>query len=250
MMKQRCGRLAPLIVILLGLSACESGLPAGHGPTSPRPSASAVAPADPQRCARLAGRGFTPCPPTADRLQLPPTTIRNATNGAVSDATAQQWGRAFQLAQAYYYWAMQNNARGALTSGLLADASPQAVSNLFGTDLMDLDDAKRAGGTLVYQPLNMPLTQVVTIPPSLQEKMQAQGLQAKGHGLAVKFTGPASRTVRLADARIVPLRDSAADYSATGLVWGELRLDPDLGPIWFESGAYGCDGEVRATCQL
>jgi len=183
-------------------------------------------------------------------MAVPPTTIRNATNGAVSDATAQQWGRAFQLAQAYYYWAMQNNARAALTSGVLADPSPQAVGNLFGTDLMDLDDAKRAGGVLVYEPLKMPTAQLVAVPPDLAQRMQSQGLQSRPYGFAVKFAGPASRTIRLPDGRQIDVRHSAPDYVAAGLVWGELRTDRDLGSIWFEYGAYGCDGVVRAVCQL
>src|SRR5215510_16137676 len=99
-MVQRCGGWVSLLVVVVGLSACESGLPTAHGSPSPRVSASSAATADPERCARLAKRGFTPCPPTADRLQLPPTTIRNATNGAIPDATAQAWGRAFQLTEA------------------------------------------------------------------------------------------------------------------------------------------------------
>ena len=248
-MKQKRGTWLPLLILVLGLSACQSGQPTSHkspGPHTPTAAASA----DPQRCARLAQRGFTPCPPTPDRLQLPPTTIRNATNGAVSDATAQQWGRAFQLAQAYYYWAMENNARSALTSGVLADSSAQAVANLFGADLMDLDNAKSAGDTLVYQPLHMAITQVVPIPSDLQQRMRQQGLQPEPYGLAVRFNGPASRTIRLADGQTRSLRTSSADYSATGLVWGELRADRDLGSIWFESGAYGCDGEVRSVCAL
>src|SRR5262252_10436907 len=154
-MRQQRGTWMPLIVVLLGLGACQSGPPSSHASPTAHPSVTAAT-ADPQRCTRLARRGFTPCPPTADRLSLPPTTIRNATNGAVPDATAQQWGHAFQLAQAYYYWAMENNARSALTSGVLADSSPQAVANLFGSDLMDLDKAKSAGGTLVYEPPRVP----------------------------------------------------------------------------------------------
>src|SRR5215472_10108595 len=183
-MKQRRGTWMPPLIILLALSACQSGpLSSRASPTS-HPSVTAAAP-DPQRCARLAQRGFTPCPPTPDRLTLPPTTIRNATNGAIPDATAQQWGHAFQLAQAYYYWAMENNARSALTSGVLADSSPQAVTNLFGTDLMDLDDAHQQGGQLVIEPLRMPTTQLVAIPPDLQQAMRRQGLAPSGFGLAV-----------------------------------------------------------------
>jgi hypothetical protein len=241
--------MAPLVVLVLGLSACQSGPPVAHAPT--RASASPTAGrADPQRCARLAKRGFTPCPPTPDKLQLPPTTIRNATNGAVSDATAQQWGKAFQLAQAYYYWAMQNNARSALTSGVLADPSPQAVSNLFGNDLMDLDNARQAGGMLVFQPLRMPTTQVVTIPTALQDTMQRQGLAATPYGIAVRFIGPGMRSIRLPDGSVKQLQVSDRDYSATGMVWGESKDDADLGLVWYEHGAYGCAAEVRSVCQL
>ena len=144
-------RIWLLVVLILGVSACE-GARSGHASSNVRqsPAVSAATSVDPERCARLARRGFAPCPPTPDKMQLPPTTIRNATNGAISDATAQQWGRAFQLAQAYYYWAMQNGARSALTSGVLADSSLQAVGNAFGADLRDLDAARQAGGVLVY----------------------------------------------------------------------------------------------------
>jgi hypothetical protein len=250
MMKQRCGGLVPLVVILLGLSACDVGLPAAHGPASPRPSAPAAASADPQRCARLAKRGFTPCPPAPDRLPLPPTTIRNATNGAVPDATAQQWGRAFQLTEAYYRWALQNNVRVALTSGVLADPSPQAVANLFGTDLMDLDDAQRAGGTLLYEPLAMPMTQLVAIPADLQQAMRRQGLVPTSYGLAVHFTGPGRRAIRYSDGHETAIVSSGADFSATLLIWGEFRADADMSAIWYERGTYGCDGNVRIACQL
>lgn len=249
-MKQRCGGWVPLIVtVVLAVTACQSGPPAVHTSPSPRPTASA-APVDPQRCDRLAKRGFTPCPPTPDRLPLPPTTIRNATNGAVSDATAQKWGKAFQLAQAYYYWAMQANSRAALTSGVLADASPQAVSNLFGTDLMDLDNAKNAGGVLVYEPPNVTVTQIVAIPSDLQSAMRRQGLTPADYGLAIRLTGPTSRFVRLPSGNTTTISSGDATYVADVLTWGELRADPDLGVVWFERGYYGCDGSVRNVCEL
>src|ERR1051326_3750252 len=101
LMKLMRRSIALLIVLVAGSSACTIGRPTPHASPTAHPS-SVTSAADAQRCARLASRGFTPCPPRADQLTLPATTIRNATNGAVPDATAQQWGRAFQLAQAYY----------------------------------------------------------------------------------------------------------------------------------------------------
>jgi hypothetical protein len=248
-MKHRRSTWLPLMIMLLVSSACQSGQPTGHA--SPRPhQPTTAASADPQRCARLAQRGFTPCPPTPDKLQLPPTTIRNATNGTISDATAQQWGRAFQLAQAYYYWAMENNARSALTSGVLADSSPQAVGNMFGSDLMDLDNAKRAGGILAYQPPQIPVTQVVPIPSDLQDAMRRQGLKPTQYGLAVRFTGPTSRSVRLPNGTETVVVSHDDTFVADGLLWGEFKVDSDLGPIWFQDGNYGCDGSVRNACQM
>ena len=185
-----------------------------------------------------------------DKMQLPPTTIRNATNGAINDATAQQWGRAFQLAQAYYYWAMQNGARSALTSGVLADASLQAVGNLFGGDLKDLDRAQQAGGVLVYQPPQVRLTQVVAIPADLQDAMRKQGLTPTAYGMAIRFTGPTRRSIRLQDGHETEILAKDSSAVADGLLWGEVRSDVDLGAIWFEFGSYGCDGTVRNVCQL
>ena len=246
-----CGsRSGLLVVLILGLSACE-GVSSGHTSSrAPSPAVSAAVSADPQRCARLAKRGFTPCPPTPDRMQLPPTTIRNATNGAVSDATAQQWGRAFQLAQAYYYWAMQNGDRSALTSGALAESSLQAVGNLFGGDLKDLDSANQAGGVLVYEPPRTPIAQVVSIPVDLQEAMRRQGLTASTYGIAIRFTGPTRRSIRFPDGHETELLAKDATAVVELLVWGELRSDSDIGSIWFEFGNYGCDGNVRNVCQL
>ena len=244
-------RIGLLVVLILGLSACESA-PSAHASPSVQQSAAAkvAASADPERCARLAKRGFTPCPPTPDKMQLPPTTIRNATNGAISDATAQQWGRAFQLAQAYYYWAMQNGARGALTSGVLADASLQAVGNAFGADLRDLDAASQAGGVLVYQPPLTPITQVVPIPADLQEATRRQGLTASPYGIAARFAGPTRRSIRLPDGHETEILAKDASAVVDLLEWGQLRTDPDLGSIWFEFGNYGCQGTVRSVCQL
>jgi hypothetical protein len=183
-------------------------------------------------------------------MQLPPTTIRNATNGAVSDATAQQWARAFQLTEAYYRWAMQANARAALTGGAFADTNTQAVDNLFGTDLMDLDNAKRASGVLIYDPPAVPITQIVAVPISLQDAMRRQGLKPASYAIAARFAGPTRRAVRASDGTETVVISRDATYAVDGLVWGEVRTDPDLGLIWFEYGIYGCQGQVLNACQL
>jgi hypothetical protein len=247
-MKTLCSRFGLLMMAIVGLSACVGGAPQSQASPTPHPSVAAVV--DQQRCARLAKRGFVPCPPTPDRMPLPPTTIRNGTNGAVSDATARQWGRAFQLAQAYYYWAIQNGARDALTSGALSDPSPYAVTNLFGSDLVDLDQAKQVNGTIVYNPPKTPITQVVVLTASLQDQIRRQSLSATRYGLAVRFTGPDRRAIRLINGQETNVKERDGSFVVDVVYWGELRSDPDLGSIWYEDGNYGCQGEVRSVCQL
>jgi hypothetical protein len=236
-----------ILALLLAITACSVGTPQAHNSPAPTHSASPSPTADAARCARLAKRGFTPCPPLASQLKLPPTTIKNATNGAVDDATVQNWGRAFQLGQAYYYWVMDQNARDALTSGVLAD---QAASyNLFSPDLRDLDQAKQKGGVLLSRQFAMPITQAVAIPQSLGEVIQTHGLTAKPYGLAVRFQGPASHVIRLPDGHDESVASVGADRVVDAVAWGELRADQDLGEIWYEYGYYGCE-EIRNVCQL
>jgi hypothetical protein len=248
-MKHHRATWALSIAALLCAGACQSGPPSSHASPTTHPSVSAATP-DAQRCARLAQRGFTPCPPTPDRLALPATTIRNATNGAVSDATAREWGRAFQLTEAYYRWAMQANARGALTGGAFADSTTPAINNLFGTDLMDLDNAKQAGGVLMYEPPAITVTQLVVVPSSLQQAMGRQGLKPTSYALAVRFVGPTRRSIRAGNGSESLVISRDATYSIDALIWGETRSSADLGIVWFEDGIYGCEGQVRNACQL
>jgi len=247
-MGRRCAYL--LLSLLVGLVGCGSGQTAASVSPSNRPTSVVSATPDTARCARLARLGFVPCPPLPSQMKLPPTTIRNATGGAVSDTTARRWGRAFQLSQAYYYWVMQHGDRDALTSGALADSTPQAVTNLFSTDLQNLDAAKSTGGILIFRPLRMSAIQLVKIPASLQMIIHKQGLRTSDYGFAVEFQGPGTRAIRLKGGEIKDLNSSPGDYESSGLVWGAVQKDPNLGEIWYEYGAFGCVGEVESVCAL
>ncbi len=244
-------RYAYLVVILLvGLAGCGNGQAASHTSPSRRPSPAVSATPDVARCARLAKLGFTPCPPLPSQMRLPPTTIRNATGGAISDETARRWGRAFQLSQAYYYWVMQHGDRDALTSGALADPSPIAVANMFGSDLEDIDASRQDRGSFVYEPPGMPMIQVVVIPSSLQGLIRNQHLSASNYGIAVRLIGPTRRLIRYPNGVVKTLAAANANYHVDLLVWGALKQDRDLGDIWYGYGLYGCSGSVQSVCQL
>ncbi len=233
-------------LLLLVCAACQLGAPQAR-----RTAGTSVAPSvtsDAQRCARLAKRGFTPCPPLASQLQLPPTTIKNATDGAVDDATVQRWGRAFQLGQAYYYWVIQQNARDALTSDVLAD--PAGIDNLFSSDLQDLDQASQQGGKLVVQFGQVPLTQFVVLPADLQAAARRQGLTPKPYAIVNEFVGPETRRIVFPDGQAHTLASVDGSYSGYTISWGEFKSDPDLGDIWYDYGYYGCEGTVKAACKI
>src|ERR671933_509288 len=108
-MRRSSARIALVVLVAMLAAACQPGSPQAQRSPPPHGTAAPKSTPDPQRCDRLAKRGFTPCPPTADQLKLPPTTIKNATDGAIDDSTVERWGQAFRLSQAYYYWAMQEN---------------------------------------------------------------------------------------------------------------------------------------------
>ncbi len=240
-------RYAYLVVILLvGLAGCGNGQAASHTSPSRRPSPAVSATPDVARCARLAKLGFTPCPPLPSQMRLPPTTIRNATGGAISDETARRWGRAFQLSQAYYYWVMQHGDRDALTSGALAD---QAASvNVFGPDLMDIDRAREWNGKLVDRPPALAEIRLVVLPSSLKEAMSKQGLAQSDYGFVIELRGPASRSVSLPSGQRRALWSVDASQVQWLLEWGQYERTQDLGDIWYAHSLYGCSGVVQSTC--
>jgi hypothetical protein len=240
--------LAFLAMAVLGLGSCGGSQPKHRPLPKPRPTLSVQAAS--ARCARLAALGFDPCPPPPSQIQLPKASIRNATDGAISNATAQEWGRAFLRGQAYYYWAIQHDDEQTLRSGVFALSDPTTVGNLFGGDLQELDEVRQSGGTIIYQPPQTPIVQVVVIPSSLQAAMTRQGLHPANYGMAVEFKGPERRAVRLHNGSIETIFSVGPQYVDDFLVWGVVKVDPSLGSIWYEYGIYECNGPVKLACGL
>ncbi len=240
--------LGSLAMVMLALIACGGNQPKHSLPQKSRPILSAQAAK--ARCARLAALGFDPCPPLPSRIQLPKAQIRNGTNGAISNATAELWGMAFLRGQAYYYWAIQHDDEQTLRSGVFALPDPTTVGNLFGGDLQELDEVRQAGGTMIYQPPQTPIVQVVVIPSSLQTAMTNQGLHPAAYGLAVEFKGPESRVLQLPDGKRKVIFSIGPGYVDDFLVWGVLKPDSSLGSIWYEYGVYECRGIVTSICNL
>lgn len=245
---RRIALAAALLVALAALVACQPGLSQGKSSSTPRPSTAPSVPADAQRCARLAKLGFSKCPPAPDKLEVPPTTIRNATNGAIDEHTAQRWGRAFQQTEGYYRWAMKANLRDALTSGAFADSA--AAPALFGKDLEHLDQAASEHALVVDQFETITQIQLVSIPADLQSFMRRDGFAAQPFGVAAEYTGPASRSIHFADGHEVVVATRSSNDRAKLLVWGEFRSDPDLGAIWYQQGIYQCERAVQDVCQF
>lgn len=241
-------RLIAVWALVVALVACQPGQPRAQRSPAPRHSGAPTATPDPQRCARLAKLGFAQCPPMPDQVEVPKTTIKNLTNGAIDETTAQSWGRAFQQTEGYYRWAMKTNARDALTSGAFAE--PKAAPALFGHDLEHLDQASSQGGVLVDQFETMTGANLVPIPANLQASMRADGFTPQSYGVAVEFTGPAMRSIRLSDGRTSVIATRTSTDKARFLVWGEFRVDHDLGAIWYEEGIYRCAEAVTGVCQI
>ncbi|TMC04560.1 MAG: hypothetical protein E6J41_24500 [Chloroflexi bacterium] len=239
-------RLFTLAAACVVVAACGSSpVTARRASSPPTPDAAAVA-----RCQQLSLRGVTPCPPA--NLALEHISIRNGTNGAVTDAAAREQGAAYLREHALYDWAVRQPGGDAfLTSGALARPET-GRTNIFRAEVKLFADARAAGGTAHIVPPTTTEVTLVPVPASLQEAARRDGLQPSpfawvdnqagpAHAWFVTPDGAAHDEVRIADGQPHPI-----------LVFGQVEQDAELGAIWFVGGAYGClaSMEVRHVCGI
>jgi hypothetical protein len=232
--------LASIGGVLLVAAAC------GGSPAS-QPSSSFSPPAQAKFCQELATRGVTPCPPRQVNLDQP--EMLNHTGGAVSDSDAQKWAEGLRREYAYESWAISNLSDKLLTSGVLADPNT-ARSNLFRDDLSDINQARTKQGTLDLQPLKQRQLILVKVPQALQNVARQQQLDPVPYAFVQETIGPGSLRIKNPDGKEADLYPpTQANVAIRLLIWGEYKVDSDLGGLWFLHGYYTCDDpQVAPTC--
>ncbi len=239
------------IRLMVLLSACVAGAACGAA-AAPKPSpATTVARQDAvaaARCQQLLARRVTPCPPA--NLALEHIAIRNGTHGGVADAAVQQQGVAYLRVHALYGWAVRQSSGDAfLLSGAIVPPET-GRTNIFRAEVKLFADARAAGGRARIDPLTTTMITLVPVPPALQDAAQRDGLQPSAYAWVDNQAGPARAWIETPDG-------GARDEVRIGdgqphpiLVFGQVKDDAELGPIWYLGGEYGClaSPQVRAVC--
>lgn len=240
--------LATLLAVCLGATACGG---VGAAVTrQPSPSASsAMSAADAAvRCQQLAMRHIAPCPPAG--LAMERISIRNGTHGQVSDGDARAQGQAYLRAHALYVWAVRQDGGDAfLLSGALV-AQETARTNIFRSEVKLFADARTAGGRARVEPLTTTEITLVPVPEALRDLALRTDLVPSPYAWVDNQAGPARAWIEATDGTARDEVRIPAGQPHPILVFGQVRNDPDLGPIWYSGGEYGClaSAQVRAVC--
>jgi hypothetical protein len=82
---------------------------------------------------------------------LPVKVNASKTNGAVPQAQADKWARAYLREQSIELWAGTTDHESFIAGGCLG--APKAYDNLFGQEIANMQQAKAAGGHIEIDPL-------------------------------------------------------------------------------------------------
>ncbi len=235
-------RLTTLVATGLVALACGTSI-AGGRPPAAQPTADV-------HCQGLQQRGITPCPPS--RLALERMVVRNGTHGAVPDAAVRTQGQAYIRAHTLYDWAVRQAEGGTfLMSGAIV--LPEiARTNVFRTEVKFFADARASGSTVHIEPLRTTEITLVPVPQGLQDAARSDGLRPTQYAWVDNQAGPARVTVQAAGGSPREVLRIASGEPHPILVFGEVREDADLGPIWYLGGEYGClaSVQVKVACGL
>ena len=175
--------------------------------------------------------------PPDDILQqehVPPApTVKNMTNGAVSQADAQHWADANNWASGWFKWADAHD-------------QPFLLSHLVGSALVppSQQEALSAGAT-IQDPDCIYVTSATLYPVGADGKsyFTSKNLPADNtYVLVVNFSGPCASTATYPDGHSVSLPGTSGPVTA--FAPGELRHDPLLGDLWYTDAGGGCDDTI------
>ena len=174
--------------------------------------------------------------PPADELQqehVPPApTVKNMTNGAVSQADAQHWADANNLASGWFKWAEEHDQPfllGRLGAGSLVSGDEQT--------------ALSQGASILQPDCNLYPTTVALLPvgPDGVAYFTRKNLPADTSYVLVE-TGPGgacAATVRYPDGHATSLPELT--NTIPFFVPGVLRTDPLLGDLWYTDAGGNCN---------
>lgn len=268
-MKQTKVRVAVLAsVALLALAGCSSSSSAKPSSTPKVKASAAPSPAgmtDQQWAIAWSLWGMdTPPPRNLDTLNKEPlpATAQNLTNTSsvpvanqLSDAVVAKWLAGFQRSKNLERYFFDHLADQALQNGPLADGTHAQFT--YGGDLLAVAAAKKAGATAMARtiPVKDQAVGIAFVPEALRTDPAKQSLQVAPlteYVVVLHQTGPAQTDQVFADGHKVPVAQLPAGAQGTLLEAGTYKVDPVLGPIWYEQHEINCKDypNLASVCGL
>lgn len=178
--------------------------------------------------------------PPADLLSKVPAApkVRNMTQNAVSDKTAQEWADASNRQSAWYGWAVANGQQPFLEHL----ASPtELVRSSDSSVLLD-------GARIVYPTCALYPDTITVAPTDADEIAFFEGINVtvkSKYTLVETFRGSCQINAIYPDGHKVMLSDRVD--SITNFFPGTTRSDQLLGDLWMTEASGTCDSSIRQT---
>lgn len=235
---------AMLAVGLTLLVACSQSAPKGK--FSPSPSSGGLAG---NSLVAWKACGSDAIPP-ASLLLLPKLQVKvdaSRTNGAVSQANADKWGRAFLREQHLENWAVTTNREAVLKGGCLGSIT--AYEELFAPEVSTMEQAKAAGGHLEFDPAAT-LTGIAIVPAPVAAADYVSNLSGARPKFAVvgTFQGPIAAFIVTPSGSKQELGHTNAGVVFRVATFGQFKQS-GIGPLWFQMASADCGSAWMAgTC--
>ncbi len=234
--RSRLRRVSVALALLLVGAAVACG---GGGASAPTPTPSRTPKPTPtiDRCAELAKRQITVCPP-AD-LAIPKVPVTDKTNGLLTPQQLRNEAEAVERWFALDNWALDHRGASLLRSSVMV--SPGLENLEFSLDLQLLDKADSAGGTLkVATAIQLIRLDAVPLSNSVRQISAGQGLVAGDHGWVYTIHGPGRVLLQVPGKADEVVIDLPSTLVQPILLLGSAHRDPILGWVWVAGGDFNC----------
>jgi hypothetical protein len=190
--------------------------------------------------------------PPANVLTTPKLPVKvdvSKTNGAVSQAEADKWARAYLREQDLEDWALTTNRVAVFSSGCLG--SQEAYDNLFAEEVANINKAKAAGGHLEYDPLaTVTAIAIVTSPVAAQSFVSSLSGQRPRYAIVATAQGPLNAYIVDPLGKRTLLGQTPAGKTFRQAYFGQYQDGP-IGALWFQFAFGDCASVWMAgTCNV
>jgi hypothetical protein len=220
---------------LVAAGACsqQQGKPKSSASASPT-----VNPASVLAAWKACGSDVVPPASVLATPKLPVKVDTSKTNGAVSQAEANKWAKAYLREQYLETWALTTNHDVVFSGGCLG--SQKSYDQLFSAEVANLNKAKAAGGHLDYDPLAT-YTAIAVVPAPAAAAEFAYTISGRRPQYAIVATaqGPLNAYIVDSSGKRTLLGQTPAGKTFRQAFFGQYQ-DESIGPIWFQLAAGDC----------